>query len=488
LGAGASIPPGISEELKDKTVALLRSCKSDTGSARTEALRQLGIIADQQPNRVPLTNQALEFVPTMVWVLENCKHEPESIEKCTLALFCLSGDPACRVHICQSEFRLVSVIMGIIRLNSAIQTNATNTLVNCDVVLHPDYGYLDFLMTEIRATPNVGLHYNAFQCLTRDIDAKFVPVLLKRGLPEFIMAKWTTYGIDTNKWGGIPKRCLNILLRLSKYAQGGDAIRNLNQSQYIYSLLNAKDVQGIKARFLAACVYGREEGNAQMKSLLDTYTHVLPYITSIFAQTLDFDVTTPQGIELKNLGFMAGVINLSDIASALKNLSLPEKNKMIIIQNKQLLNHILTAVQAFIDNKGEFGGVKDGMFRPAGGGGNDIFSLELFLELLLQLSFYYDDDETMRASFNSFGNLTLLSVLDAVINLDSSRNVSFEANQFAKQLLARFRPTKLPVATLITPSAPSLSSSSPSKPNTNSLLLVPVILCSPMPGAVIKTM
>jgi hypothetical protein len=475
MGAGASVPPGISEELKDKTITLLRSCKNDSGATRTESLRQLWDIGYQQNNRVPLTHPALEFVPTMVWVLENCKPETATIEKCSGAIWCLSSTHECRLHLCQKEFRLIPALMSVVGLNDAIKTNVTNILLNCSIdsrthnlLLRPEHGYIDYLMTEMRAKPDLGLHYNAFQCLTGDIDAKFIPAIVKSGLPQFIMAKWTPSGSDTNKWGEVAKRCLNILLYISKHAQGADAVRNLNQSQYIYSLLNAKDVQGIKASFLAACVYGREEGNAQMKSLLDTSPHVLPYITSIFAQTLVYDVTTPEGIEVKNLGFVPGVIHVSHIASALKNLSLSEKNKMIIIQNRQLLNHILTAVQAFIDNKSEFGGVYDNMFRPSGGGGGDIFSLELFLELLLQLSFYYDDDETMRASFNSFGSLTLSSVLDAVINLDSSRNVSFEATQFAKQLLARFRPTKqqallLPVATLVSPSAPS----SPSKPSNN---------------------
>jgi hypothetical protein len=474
MGAGASIPPGVSEELKDKTVALLKSCKNDTGSTRTEALNQLWDIA--RTNKVPLTHSALEFVPTMVWVLESCKHELQTIEKCTGALFSLSCEPACRVHLCQSEFRLVPAIMGIIRLNSAIQTKATDALMNCSidprthaVLLHPEHGYLDFLMTEIRANPATTDLYNAFSCLTADLDAKLIPALVKCGLPQFIMAKWTTNGIDTNKWGAIPQHCLSILLRLSIYTPGADTIRNLNQSQYIYSLLNAKDVQGIKASFLAACVYGREEENAKRKSLLDTYPHVLPYITSIFAQILDFDVTTPQGTEVKNGGFRPATINLSDIAAALKNLSLSEKNKMIIVQNEPLLNHILTAIQVFIDNKPEFGGVVGTTFRLAGGGGGDTFSLELFLELLLQLSFYYDDDESMRESFSSFGTFILSSMLETIINLDSSRKVSFEASQFAKQLLSRFKPSKLQLtnATLITPSAPSLSSSSPSKPSEN---------------------
>jgi hypothetical protein len=444
MGIGASVPSGISEELKDKTVTLLQSCKTDEGNTRAESLKQLWDIAFDDTHRVPLTHPALEFVPTMVWVLENCKKELQTIEKCTGALWCLSGDPACRVHLCQSEFRLIPAIMSIIRLNSTIQTNTTNVLLNCsidfrthDVLLRPDYGYLDFLMTEIRANPDTPLPYNAFQCLTTNIDANFVPLLVKSGLPQVIMSKWISSGTNTNEWKEIPKRCLNILLYLSKHAEGAESIRSLNGNEFIYSLLKAQDVQGIKTAFLAACVYGREESNATMKSLLDKSPRLLLLITSIFAATIAYDPTPPKVKELENKGFVPGVIQLSNIASALKNLSLPEKNKMILLHNKELLNYILISIQAFIDNKAQFGGVYDGIFRSAGGGGEDFLSLELFLELLLQLSFYYDDDETMRTSFNSIGQFTISSMLEAIVNLDPSRNVPMEAKQFAFQLLAR---------------------------------------------------
>jgi hypothetical protein len=474
MGIGASVPSGISEELKDKTVALVQSCKTDEGNTRTESLKQLWDLAFDDTHRVPLTQRALEFVPTMVWVLENCKHELQTIEKCTGALWCLSGDPACRVHLCQSEFRLVPAIMGIIRLNSTIQTNTSNILLNCsidsrthDVLLYPDYGYLEFLMAEIRANPDIPLQYNAFQCLTTNIDAKPVLLLVKNGLPQFIMSKWISNGTNTNEWKEIPKRCLNILLYLSKHTEGADSIRSLNEHEFIYSLLKVQDVQGIKTAFLVACLYGREESNARMKSLLEKSPRLIPLITSVFEATITYDPTTPKVKELENKGFVPGVIQLSNIASALKNLSLSEKNKMIILHNKELLNYILTAIQAFIDNKTQFGGVYDGMFRSAGGGREDCLSLELFLELLLQLSFYYEDDEAMRIAFNSFGQFTIASMVEAILNLDPSRNVSVEAKQFALQLLARFRSSNEMSTTLVRSSSLLLEpsdASSMSKP------------------------
>jgi hypothetical protein len=467
MGASASIQQ-IPEDLKNKVLNNLRICRNETGQTRINALVDLWNIAFEDKNRIPLADPVVNYIPTMVYVLENALNDATAIEKCTGSIWCLSSEPSVRKILGSREMRLIPALMGAFRLGGAPRTNATNILMNIslergvhDYLLSPEFGYMDTLIGELRSAPDTPIHYNSFQCLFTDIEGRFVPRAIELGLHTFLMNKLESYGRTPSNWGEIPKRCCNILMYMSRFSVGSEAICKLGKADFLYSLLADQTVQGIKVCFLVANCYGRDEGNSKMKSLLEDRPDVLKLTRMCFTVIIKYDTNSAVYTTLKDKGFVIGVIPLNIISSALKNMSLSDKNKGIMVKDSELIVDILVSIQAFIDNRPQFGGVYDTMFRPAGGGGEDYFSLDNFLELLVQLSFLYEDDTALKNNFNNFGGYQISSMMDKLMNLPRERNLSYEAKQFISQLHARYYPkpkvVEIPVATAVNTSLVSSS-------------------------------
>jgi hypothetical protein len=435
-----------SENEKNEYTSLLESSKSFDDVIRVDSLRKLwDFVYAAEGKREEMLSPAFSAMTVLVSVLNEYSHDPETIKNCTGVLWCFSADLACRRKIMDKDYNMTPALLQITSINEEIKLNATNILLNCSIdkgthatLLLPEYGYMEFIKGEMTTEPEKAVNYNAFQCLFTEVDTAYIPYAIQLRIHEFVINQLISFGSNPEDWGEIGKRCLNILMYLSKYAEGIEAIRRLAQKTLLYSLLEDDEVQGIKACFLVANVYGREEGNGTANSLLEDHPTVLPLMTSCFDATINYDANRTEIQDLQEKGFVIGVIQVGVISAALKNLSLSDKNKAIILKNARLMADVLVSIKAFIDNAPQFGGNYNKMYRPAGGGGEDFFAVENFLELLLQLSFFYDDDQTLRKSFDSFGSLRISDLLGRFLALPLARNIPFEAKQYALTLYNRY--------------------------------------------------
>jgi hypothetical protein len=438
----------LSESDRNNALSFLNIIRTETGNNRIQALKELWDLTYKvkEGTRFNLCADEFGFVPTLVQILETTRDEPECVKNATGSIWCLSADIGCRRYLCKLELNLIPALLNVTSVTAGIKLNVTNILLNCSIdgrthsnLLLPQFGYLDYLLREITLEPDSPVYYNAFQCLFTDMDRQFVPRVLDYGIHNCIMRKLISYGTVTSLWGELGKRCLNILMYISKTPEGAKALRDLDQKSFLYALMDDNEVQGIKACFMVANIYGPEEENSSEKSLLEDRTHVLPLLTSCFNATINYDNSKKEIRSLEEKGFVIGVIQLGVISSALKNLSLNDKNKVSIIRDRRLIANILTAIKGFIHNAPQFGGHYNGMFRPAGGGGDDSFTIENFLELLLQLSFYYEDDDSLRTNFDGIGEMRISCVIDDLLRLSEERKLSFEAKQFAITLHERYK-------------------------------------------------
>ena len=396
----------LTESARREALEIISLVKNKVGQARTDALKKFWDLAYKNENRNGLMDPNLHFVSTMVEALESAISEPVSLEKCTGGFWCLSADLSCRKSLGSSETRLIPTLLKIKNVNSTVKTHCKNILMNLSLdrsthayLLTPTFGYMKFLADELRDSPTEAITYNCFQCLFTDNEAFVVDQAIEYGIPRAVMKEFKKADTKAASWGEIPKRCLNILMYLSRYSEGALTIRDLDESNFLYELSKDTGPQGLKACLLIANVYGREESNLRSKSLLEDRAYVLPLINKCFNAIINYDPENAEIKEFTKAGFIIGVIPLNIVASALKSLSLSEKNKTILLHDERLLVNVLICIQAFINNAAQFGGVYDNMFRPSGGGGEDYFSLENFIEFLLQLSFAYENEEMLLTNF-----------------------------------------------------------------------------------------
>jgi hypothetical protein len=445
---------GYFEELntgvKEEVIELLQTCRNKAGADRLNALRRLWDIAFIENNRRGLVHPDLEYVPLMVHILETVDNEVVSIEKLSGGLWCLSASMTLRKYLGSPELRLVPALIRATSLSFTCKKNITNILMNISLersihpyLLRPEFGYVEFLKREITANPDNPIYYNSFQCLFTDIEAKNLPVTLDLGIHEFVLQRLIFRGYSPETWNEVAKRCLNILMYISRFPVGAQAIQNLHQTAYLYELAKDHHVHGMKAAFLIANCFGREEANSTSKSLLEDKPSILPLIRECLDVTIDYDPTSTKVKDMEGKGFVMGVIQINTIASALRNLSLSDKNKAIILQDKALLRNICACLEAFIHKAPQFGGVYNNMWRPAGGGGEDYFSVSNFIELLLQLSFFFkldgEDDVIFLTSFDEIGEYRLSSLISVLLTME---DLPLDARRMCLCLINRFDQAK----------------------------------------------
>jgi hypothetical protein len=401
-------------------------------------------IAFVEENRSGLLESSLGYVPLMVHLLETVTDEPVSIEKLSGGLWCISATVSLRTYLGSPDLRLVPALIRATAYSETCKKNITNILMNISLertihsyLLRQDFGYMEYLKREVTAASNNPIYYNSFQCLFTDIELNHLRVALDLGVHEFFLQKLMSKGNVPSQWDEVGKRCLNILMYISRFEYGARAICKLRDSEFLYLLLKDTTIQGMKAAFLIANCFGRLEANSSRKPLLEDKPTILPLIRECLDVTLDYDPAATKVKDMEAKGFVMGVIQINTIASALRNLSLCDKNKAIIVQDKALLRNICLCLEAFINKAPQFGGVYNNMWRPAGGGGEDYFSASDLIELLLQLSFYFEDDDALLSFFDEVGEYRLSSLVSVLLTIE---DLPIEAHHMAAILYRRYFP------------------------------------------------
>jgi hypothetical protein len=294
--------------------------------------------------------------------------------------------------------------------------------------------------------------YWCFGTFISNMRNENILLLINRKIPEILLQKMLSYGSDTKKWseddGKLLRQIIGCVIGFSRSANSSRYLMsffNLHSqfNIFFFDLLPSSSMFSVRAMMVLANVYGREENNERTKALLSSHPDILPLLIDIMDAIMNWDVNRIEIKELIKKGFEYG-FGLSGVSVALKNLSISDENKSIMIKYPKLISLACQGIRLFIDNAPECKGMNPGQtfYESGGGGGKDLLTVENLLELLLQLSFMFEDDIALKSAFIT-PDYDLKKMLEELQNIPIERQVSFETRQFALKLLSKLDPSKI---------------------------------------------
>jgi hypothetical protein len=321
-----------------------------------------------------------------------------------------------------------------------------------DYLLSSEIGWLDYLEKRLKEKPNDEYSYLWFVTFIINMRNENILLLINRKIPEIILQKMLCYGSDMKKWsaddGEVVGQIISFVMNFSKSMNGSRYLMDFSNlhsqfNAFFFDLLASTSMISVKAMIIVANVYGREENNERTKALLSSHPAILPLLIDTMDAIMNWDVNRTEIKELMKKGFEYG-FKLSVVAVALRNLSISDENKSIMIKYPKLIRLACQGIRLFIDNAPECKGMNPGetWYQKGGGGGNDLLTVENLLELLLQFSFMFEDDIVLKSAFVT-PDCDLNKMLEELLNIPIERQVSFETRQFALKLLSKLDPSKV---------------------------------------------
>ena len=467
------------EAIRLKSVISLkqRMKQGDDISPRIKGLQDLSKLCNSAENHTLLClNDDIALLPFLKVQLEflfefNVAEESKNyliywIRACLGMLSC--GDVSCASYLGSKELSLFPILMKIVKsttTNSDIIDSIELIIFNCscfdnthEYLFSPEINWLEYCDKRLREHPNDRGPYQCFRALVKNLSNENILSLIHRNIPSRILSKLSTINTTTMNGKRIIDDCFTFLVRFSKTSNGATYLNDYfsctpNCLTIISNSLLSQSLNGINSIITLANVYGRDESSTSVKAILEIHPDILPCLVELLDVIMNYDINRDVVKRWVNKGFWYGCVDLPIISIALRNLSISDENKRIMIQSRKLLDLTFQGINSFLQNDPEFKGMPGGNFyNYSGGGGKDIISLENFLELLLQLSFCYHNKSELNASFSISYNVK--QMLKDLRNLSTERNVSIQSKLLVDQLLSRLEEEK-PREILPLPSSPT---------------------------------
>jgi hypothetical protein len=379
-----------------------------------------------------------------------------------------SDSVANRIAISSRELELLPILMNILRdaNDETLIDYAETTMGNCSLtpdvhefLLSSEVDWLSYLTELLKTRPDDTLTYWRFTNLISRMNDQHLSLILEKDIINPILRKLLSFGSNSSLMSKIDKD--GILFRIYTFVANFSSIhsgriylkdyfeKNSEYCSCFLQLLDSPDIIGIFSTIILSNIYGRDENNQTTKSLLVEHKHILSRLVDLLDATINYDINRPIVIDLINKGFKYGPIKLHVLTSSIRNLSISDENKNIMIKDSKLIELSCQVIEAFLNNSVEFYGIPVGqtIFNYTGGGGKDLLTIENILELLLQLSFISDDENILNFTFNTNPHYNVKELLEKLINLPIERNLPYEVRKCSLQFLARLqsKPQKIVV-------------------------------------------
>jgi len=250
-----------------------------------------------------------------------------------------------------------------------------------------------------------------------------IDTMIASGIHEVILNLLVSAGDSTYEEDSCEEMSVNFFLSFARYSTAARATRDLSDSvlSLFTSMLSLNSVTKLKASFIISYLIGKDEALPSGEALLQRSPDILPSLISVFENTMK-----SEGGE----GYEIGVFEIPTIVSAVLALSVSDGNKAVLVASLPLLHLIIGVLEMYRDDAA---GIENCL-----GGGNDVESAEAAIEALLQLSFYFDNDEDLRCNYLT-PDLKVAELMTSLLNLPSSRKfvLGSSAKQSASSLLKR---------------------------------------------------
>ena len=179
-------------------------------------------------------------------------------------------------------------------------------------------------------------------------------------------------------------RSLNFFMCFARYSDTSKLVKSIPNSVPTFTaLLESNSINKLKAAFIISYLVGRDEGKGEKRSLLVSVPDLCNWLVDVLQNTLD-----SKGGE----GYSLGNFELPSIVNAILALSISDENKAALVK-LPLVPLLVRVLIMYRDNEPE-------LVHASGnalGGGNDIDSATAAIEALIQLSFYFDSDESLKS-------------------------------------------------------------------------------------------
>eukprot|EP01040_Poterioochromonas_malhamensis_P009076 gene9076-9830_t len=443
---------GLSDADRQRAQDLIRKIKYSTGKERTDALEGIFEMAKEDKNKLALCQPGLGLIDALLHTLRL----PDDSYATSWAVSCVGRLSA---SVKQNKEYLSSPEVGVVPELVRLITRANckdnvyvffgNCILNSVTVpylLSESLGLVDAARREMEANPDYKFVYTFFANAVTIMSNKYCAYFIRMRVHELIVNRLVQAGPDPSRWPdrntGCVYRSMGFVTSFSTLPDGRRAIRDLQRKEFFLAFLQTKEKERMQASIIISNLYGRDEGDTTTKSLLQTYPDILQLLVNLLAAILDYNSESKEVKDYRGMGLAFGVTKMRDASSTLRCLSISDGNKTLMLKHPTFMTHVLRAIQLFIDDANECGAVYQGFQSYAGGGGKDFESIENFTELLLQLSFYYEDDSQLQREFNK-PEYQLPYRLKCLLNLPEHRQFPFEARQYTLQLLNRLEPNTI---------------------------------------------
>ncbi len=412
-------------------------------------------LADHDSWKVPLCDPSLNLLPILRDLLhENIGQMDEVCDPVIRIIWYLCRNLTCCVMISSSIVGILSTLVKIVTevpdviyrpyfdgimnifINISLTADCQHELVSSEL------GLVSYLRSNILTHHNDVRPIAILSNFLLIAKSENVPVVLYTDVMNVLMDRLARGGIDPTLWHqrftGMTSWCLNLLTNLSHFPVSHDGIRNLNQFTFFYTLSGTVTVEGMKATIIIANVYGGGENMNLVSRFLVEHKFILQLLLDVFDYGIRYDPSRDLVSDLETLlGFQYGETKLRTVISALKNLSISRENKAVMAEETRLLYLALTAIDDFNNDVSEYSIFLTYGVETMGGGGRDFELLQLLLELLIQLSFYYESNLSLREAYEEVPDLRASDILQKLLALPIERNVPVESKQCATLLLFR---------------------------------------------------
>lgn len=441
-----------SESLANTVAEHVRKIRFSTGTERTGALEKIFELAKEDKYKLALCQPSVGLIDAL-------RHTLQLTDDAFATSWAVSCVGRMSASVKQNKEYLASPEVGIVPELVRLITRPNcrdnvyvffgNCILNATTVpylLSESLGLVEAAKREIETNPDYKFVYTFFANAVTIMSNQFASLFVRLRVHEVILNRLIQAGPDPKNWPdrntGAVYRAMGFVTSFSTLEDGRRAIHQLGKKQFFRAFLQTSEKERMQASIIMANVYGREDdedGVSVTKSLLQTYPDIQQLLINLLAAILDYNSESKEVKDYRNMGLAFGVTKLRDCSSALRCLSISDGNKALLLKHPTFMNHILRALQLFIDDAPECGALYQGFQSYAGGGGKDLESIENLLELLLQLSFYYEDEITFQREFNK-PEYQLSYRLKCLLNLAEVRQLSFSSRQFTLELLHRLEP------------------------------------------------
>jgi hypothetical protein len=473
MGAAASIPSDTQVKAKQYIANV------NNGTTLADSLKSLWDLGKIEEYKLAMCDPSLGLFPALNKLFINHRNDKEALKN---AIGCI-----CDMTTSKSPRRFVAskdgIVVQLLRLvedsrdrRETIIDNNTRlwifyTIANCCIecashaylLTDPEVRYLEIMKAEMLQYPDFPNGFKCIACLLLQLTREHADFIAMSGIPAIFVNRLVQFGSIPSAWtdrySGIAYWILNGLTAYSGLPGGRKALISLHQTDFFAKMLSVNEIEGIRSSIIVSNLAGSNEGSNLNGSLLEQYPSLYKTLLQLYRVTLDYNAENAECKDLNGRGFAYGIIKMRDITAVLKNLSVSEKNKAILLSDPSLIPLMVRTTNLFIFDSPELNFKFNLYIEYGGGGGKDYETIDNLLETFSQLSFYYENDNAFQSAFLK-SEYSMRSMLESLIALSPERNLPYEAKMNASTLLNRLigkeqKVFSVPTPTMVISSNPS---------------------------------